>query len=123
MNSAAALLDRAREVHAGAGTSSTRIACWIARAALEAAVADLIRAKELDPGDRSSMRSRLSCVQSLYGNRPQIVEAAEFAWAGLSQACHQHAFQLDAVPSEVAHLMDLVERVLVGDSGTRSRRV
>lgn len=75
-------------------------------------MADLIRAKDLDPGDRSSMRSRLSCVQSLYEDRPELVEAAEFAWAGLSQASHQHAFQLDAVPSEVAHLLDLVERVL-----------
>lgn len=61
------------------------------------------------------MRSRLSCVQSLYEDRPEIVEAAEVAWVGLSQASHQHAFQLDAVPSEIAHMLDLVERVLVRD--------
>ena len=112
MSVAADLLARAREVQAGAGMSSSRIASWIARAALEEGVCDLIRAKGLDPGARSSMRSRISCVQSLYWDQPQVVEAAEYAWSGLSQASHQHAFQLDAVPAEVSHLMNLVEQVV-----------
>lgn len=85
---------------------------WIARAALEEAVGDLIRARDLDPGSGSGMRSQLSCVQSLYENTPEVVEAAEYAWVGLSQASHQHAYLLDASPSEVEHLLDLVASVL-----------
>ncbi|MET3962813.1 hypothetical protein ABIE44_002747 [Marmoricola sp. OAE513] len=110
MSTAAALLAQARDLQAGTGSS--RIASWIARAALEEAVDDLLRAQDCDPGTDSSMRSRLSCVQSLYADRPEVAEAAEYAWSGLSQASHQHAYLLDAVPSEVAHLMDLVGRVV-----------
>lgn len=111
VSSATSLLAQARDAQASGGPSASRIACWIARAALEEAVDDLIRAKDLDPGEKAGMRSRLSCVQSLYAEQPEIVEAAEYAWSGLSQASHQHAFQLDAVPSEVAHLLQLVRQV------------
>ncbi len=40
-----------------------------------------------------------------------LVQKAEYAWNRLSDACHQHAYQLTPTYSEVRHLVGLVEEL------------
>ncbi|GAB3488153.1 hypothetical protein GCM10027572_08510 [Flexivirga lutea] len=57
------------------------------------------------------MASRLTCLEVAYEDDPLIAERAEFAWARLSNACHQHAFELSPAASEVANLVKLVTQL------------
>lgn len=41
-----------------------------------------------------------------------MADRAEVAWAGLSLACYQHAYELAPISGEVAHLLDLVGNLL-----------
>jgi hypothetical protein len=56
----------------------------------------------------ATMRARLICVRvavdPLHG--PDL----EVAYAGLSRACHQHAYELSPNPAEVDHLLHIVRR-------------
>jgi hypothetical protein len=88
-------------------THSIRAACWVARSALEVVVSDLLAQRSYSPGD-ASMRSRLSCLEVAYADRPALVLTAEYAWSGLSNACHHHAFQLSPSLAEARHLVGLV---------------
>ncbi|MFN0284900.1 MAG: hypothetical protein ACKVZ6_23345, partial [Kineosporiaceae bacterium] len=38
-------------------------------------------------------------------------DTAAIAWGGLSQGCHQHAYELSPTFSEIEHLIGLVEKV------------
>lgn len=108
------LIEQARDLLSGQGfvpQHSVRAACWVARAALEQRVRELLLAKGLEPGD-ASMRTLLSCLESAYGaTDPGLVAHAEYAWAGLSRASHHHSYELAPVLSEAQHLVDLVGRV------------
>lgn len=106
------LLELARNHLAGTSPHANRMACWLARSALEDAVNDLLAATGLDPGPEASTRSRLTCLEVAYRDRPGLVSGAEYAWSRLSEACHQHAFQLSPSHSEATHLIDLVELVV-----------
>lgn len=106
------LLAQATTVLAGGRSvtvESRRGACWLARAALEDAVRDLLLAAGHDPGN-SSMRAQLACLESAYPldapGSPTL--AARHAWIGLSAAAHHHAFQLAPTVAEVEHLLRLV---------------
>ncbi len=111
MISAESLLEQATVVLAEATPYSNRAACWIARAALESAVDDLLASQDRDAAE-ATMRSKLTVLQVAYWNSQANVPAvAEYAWSGLSQACHHHAFELTPAASEVQHLIDLVRKL------------
>lgn len=82
--------------------------CW-PRQALEDAVRRLCRSKGFDL-DRATMRSRLIALRTLAGD--EVADRAEVAWAGLSLAGHQHAYELVPASGEVAHLLALVGNLL-----------
>lgn len=105
--SAVAILEQARDVLGSSSPSRNRVACWLARSALEESVRDLLIAKGRTPGD-ATMASRLTCLEVAYQDDPQVVDRAEFAWARLSNACHQHAFELSPTASEAANLVEIV---------------
>lgn len=54
------------------------------------------------------MASLLVCLQIVYEDAPFVAERADFAWAHLSSACHQHAFELNPTATEALRLLDLV---------------
>jgi len=105
--SAAAILAQARDVLSGTAASRNRVACWLARSALEEVVSDLLVAKGRGPGD-ATMASRLTCLEIAYEDDPVVADRAEFAWCQLSNACHQHAFELSPTASEAASLIEIV---------------
>lgn len=107
---AAELLGQAQTTLDGTSVSRNRMACWIARAALEEAVRARL-AEKGRPTGTSSMRSLLTCFEVAFGDDPLLVDDAEYSWAGLSNACHQHAFELGPTASEAQRLIDAVCRV------------
>ena len=109
------LLDQASAVLHGSAAHSNRAACWIARAALEQAVDDLLAARRLG-ADEATMRSKLTVLQVAFEQDSDIPAQAEHAWSRLSQACHHHAFELAPSATEVRHLIELVAQVLRSDA-------
>ena len=108
MSDSAALLTQASAVLADATPYSNRAACWIARAALESAVDELLVSRQRTATD-ATMRSKLTVLQvACASDQPDLAVRAEYAWSGLSQACHHHAFELTPAGSEVRHLIELV---------------
>lgn len=98
-------------------SESLRGACWLARTALEDAVADYLLALGYEVG-RASMAAKLGCLESAtLDTAPEISTAARFAWLGLSQASHHHAYELTPTIAEVRHLLGLVALVIAaGDA-------
>lgn len=86
---------------------SLRRACWLARTALELVITELLGAKGV-AADRASERARLSCLEGLYVDDRALAHRAEYAWSRLSEACHQHAYELAPTHLEVQHLVGLV---------------
>lgn len=107
MSTATQLLEQASSVLEEATAHSNRAACWIARAALESAVDDLLASKQRSVPD-ATMRSKLTVLQVAFGHEGDIPTRAEYAWNGLSRACHHHAFELSPTATEVRHLIHLV---------------
>lgn len=104
MNSILAEARRLLTDAAGVRGHSLRVACWLARAALEEEVTALLRARGRDPGS-ASMRVRLACLEVAYGGTdPHLVRTAADTWAGLSRASHHHAFEMAPSLSEATHL-------------------
>lgn len=102
--SARAVLDRTLAVPPA---QATRTAALLGRIALEHIVTD--DCTRLGLVTRPTMRSKLICVRVLLDvERGQL---AGFAWAGLSNACHHHAYELAPTAGEVAHLLDMVDRL------------
>ena len=89
---------------------SLRRACWLARTALEGVIVDLLKVKGVT-ADRASERAKLSCLEGIYVGDRDLVHKAEYAWSRLSEACHQHAYQLAPTYPEVRHLVGLVEEL------------
>lgn len=106
MTDSIALLNQSSAVLTQANPHSNAVACWIARAALESVVDDLLTARGRS-APQASMRSKLSVLQVAFEDT-DLPARAEYAWSRLSQACHHHAFQLTPVSTEVRHLIDLV---------------
>ena len=102
-----ALLDQAAAVLEDPTAHSNRGACWIARAALESAVDELLEDRNCSATD-ASMRSKLTLLQATSDPDDDLAGRAEYAWSRLSQACHHHAFELSPTASEVRQLMGIV---------------
>jgi hypothetical protein len=83
---------------------SARAACWLARSALEEVVRGFLLVRHWDPGS-ASMRSAMTCLAVAYADHPLVAERAQYAWTGLSSACHHHAFELAPAAVEVRHLV------------------
>ncbi|QTX05671.1 hypothetical protein [Agromyces archimandritae] len=101
---AEALLSRTEALR----SHSLRMACWIARNALEKVVDELLEMKDAAaPG--ANMRTRLVALEVLYRvDDAAIALRAEYAWSRLSNACHFHAFELTPSLAEVRSLVELV---------------
>jgi hypothetical protein len=106
------LLEKASHQLESAGPYSLGRACWLARAALEGVIVDLLKVKGV-AADRASERAKLSCLEGIYVDDRDLVYKAEYAWSRLSDACHQHAYQLAPTYPEVRHLVGLVEELAV----------
>lgn len=104
------LLQAADATLRAAAATSNRLACWLSRSALESVVESLLRARGYDV-HTMNMRTRLSCLEVAYEDELEISARAQYAWSRLSQACHQHAYQLDPTFSEADHLLSLVRRL------------
>lgn len=102
-----ALLDKAQDQLSSNSRQAIRRACWLARAALEAQVEELLEAKGID-ARKASERAKLSCLEGAYLDQRDLVARAEFAWSRLSEACHQHAYELSPTHAEAKHLIGLV---------------
>lgn len=105
------VLASARAVLAGTLTvppaQATRTAALLGRVALERLVTD--DCSRIGLGTRPTMRAKLICVRVLVdAERGRL---ASVAWAGLSNACHYHAYELAPTADEVAHLLDLIDRL------------
>jgi hypothetical protein len=116
------LLEQATSVLAETTSYSNRAACWIARAALESTVDVLLASQDRDAA-KATMRSKLTVLQvALEKTHPQVPALAEYAWNGLSLACHHHAFELTPAASEVQHLIDLVTKLAVTAEAQRRHK-
>ena len=94
-------------------SESLRGACWLARTALEDVVADYLLVVGYD--GRRGVDGREVGVPGVsdLATAPEVSTAARFAWLGLSQASHHHAYELAPTVSEVKHLLGLVTAVVV----------
>ena len=108
------LLTRARQQLASEAPHSVRRACWLARAALEQQVLDLLKARGID-ADRCSERARLTCLEGAYVDQRDLTASATYAWSRLSEACHQHAYELAPTHHEASLLVDLVASLELKD--------
>ncbi len=120
MSSAGSLLASSEATLAGTAPDRNRMACWLARSALEAVVVELLDARGYGARE-ATMRSRLTCLQVAYRQSPAIPARAHFAWARLSEACHQHAYRLSPTYTEARHLIDVVRSLVAEVSPPESR--
>lgn len=91
-----------------------RAAALLARQALEELIDELCVAVGA-PLRRATTRSRLVSLRILADDG--VASIAATAWAGLSRACHQHAYELTPTVGEIRHLIDLVA-ALIARTGT-----
>jgi hypothetical protein len=90
------------------GGRSARAAAVVARQALEESV-DQRCAELIDGMQRASMRSTIILLRQL--DDPVVGHKAQAAWAGLSNACHHHAYELQPTAAEVRSLLKLVAEI------------
>lgn len=101
------LVEKARDQLETPDPYSLRRACWLARTALEDVITELLNLKGVT-ADRASERAKLSCLEGVYIDDRTLAHRAEYAWSRLSEACHQHAYELAPTYSEVRDLVGLV---------------
>ncbi|YAL83354.1 hypothetical protein ACMYYO_00705 [Dermacoccaceae bacterium W4C1] len=85
-----------------------RAACWVARAALEDIVRDKVQERSTLQVGGATMRSLLACLDVVNSEDEGFNRDAHHAWLGLSDLCHEHAYQIRPAPSEVKHLVRMV---------------
>lgn len=109
----AGMLDHARQVldgmHAIPKPLAPRAAALLARLALEDTVNSLCDAVGVDLRD-ARMRSRLITLQVLANEA--VAGLAGMTWAGLSNACHHHAYELTPTVGEIQHLVAQVDTLI-----------
>lgn len=104
------LVQKARQQLEARDPYALRRACWLARTALEGVIVDLLKARGV-AANRASERARLSCLEGVYVDDRALVNRAQYAWTRLSEACHQHAYELAPTYPEVQHLVELVAQL------------
>lgn len=111
MSQSSSLIDHSSAVLAEANAHSARAACWIARAALESAVDELLDSMKCS-APSASMRNKLTVLQVACDTADDLPARADYAWNRLSQACHHHAFELSPTATEVRHLIQVVSTIV-----------
>ncbi|WP_243636790.1 hypothetical protein [Rhodococcus sp. Eu-32] len=101
--------ERLLDGNVGAAGTSTRLAAFLARQALEVLVEQRCRALGAD-APAANMRSKLTILRSL--DTTEHADAAAIAWNRLSVACHHHAYELAPTNAEVRHLCTVVAQLL-----------
>jgi hypothetical protein len=102
------LLERADPMTAGIWPRATAL---LARQALEAALDDLWRLRA--PGlEQCSARAQLLCLPAYLPGNEELAERVSYTWAGLSRACHQHAYELPPTSSELLGWLTAVEQLV-----------
>jgi hypothetical protein len=86
-----------------------RTAVFLARQALEGAVADAL-ARRAPGAEKASARAQFLCLPS-YVSTPVAQEAA-YLWGVLSRACHQHPYELSPASEELTRWLSSVSRVV-----------
>jgi hypothetical protein len=112
MTGRADLLDYADQVldgTIGLGARSARTAALLARCAFEDWLDERSKTWETPSYQRPSTGSKLVVLSALRGEA--IGETAVRSWAGLSRACHHHAYELQPSVMEVRHLIDEVRKL------------
>jgi hypothetical protein len=84
-----------------------RAVALLGRQALESSLADLWAKREVKIG-WASERSQLLCLPQVLNNR-RLAEDTTLAWNGLSEACHQHAYNLPPTAGELASWLEIVD--------------
>jgi hypothetical protein len=84
-----------------------RAVALLGRQALETSLADLWAKRDVKIG-WASERSQLLCLPQVLGNR-RLAEDTTLAWNGLSEACHQHAYNLPPTAGELAGWLEIVD--------------
>ena len=114
MSDRAALLDYAEQILDGTvelGARSARVAALLARSAFEDWL-DEQNPWAVTAVQRPSAASKLVALST--GEDPDVGRRAQRAWAGLSRACHHHAYELQPSPSEVRQLVAAVRGLDAG---------
>ena len=103
------LVERADPMTAGIWPRAT---AFLTRQALESALDELWRRRA--PGmAECSARAQLLCLPSyLHQGDEALAERVSYAWAGLSRACHQHAYELPPTSSELLGWITTVEQLI-----------
>lgn len=87
-----------------------RASALLARQALETSLDDLWKLRA--PGlERCSVRAQLLCLPYVLSRDPELADRVSYAWAGLSRACHQHAYELPPALPELAGWIGVVEEL------------
>ncbi len=110
---AGVLLTQAEQILHGTAPNRNRMACWLARSALE----EIVRSRLIGlgrPTGASSMRSALTCLEVATADQPSLVQRAEYAWSGLSSSCHYHAYELTPTAAEAERLIGVVRGLVTG---------
>jgi hypothetical protein len=102
------LLERADPATAGLWPRATAL---LARQALELALHRLWRRDA--PGiAECPARAQLLCLPAYLRGRDGLAQRVSYAWAGLSRACHVHAYELPPTATELTGWISVVEELI-----------
>ena len=88
-----------------------RATALLTRQALEGALDDLWRRRA--PGlELCSAKAQFLCLPSYLPEDEDLAERVSYAWADLSRACHQHAYELSPTSPELIAWIDVVEQLV-----------
>src|SRR6476646_10362156 len=85
-----------------------RAVALLTRQALERSLEELWAAKSA-PMLRASARAQLLCLRQWV--LPDLAGRAYYTWSALSEACHQHAYDLPPTSSELAAWIETVDEL------------
>lgn len=92
---------------AGSGRE-IRMACWIARIALERDLRAFLAASGR-PAPSASARSLFSIFQAAPSAAEDLLPQVQFAWDALSRLSHHHAYELTPSAREARQVVAIVE--------------
>lgn len=87
-----------------------RAAALLARRGLEEAL-DRLWLRRVPGLERASARAQLACLPDYLGDAGLAWEIV-FTWSALSNACHQHAYELAPTATELERRLDVVSRLV-----------
>jgi hypothetical protein len=88
-----------------------RASALLARQALELALRRVWQHHAPGIADCSA-RAQLLCLPAYLGQEDGLAQRVSYAWAGLSRACHVHAYELPPTASELTGWISIVEEFL-----------